>query len=293
MPVSAVSFSVHRMDRLARALNPALVGAAIVIVLLRALLEDEHELGREEIEEKALFIRSSKGDSDAREQLITRYLPLAHRLARRYWYGREPLDDLLQVAGMGLVKAIDRFDPARGMMFPAYAVPTILGELKRHFRDNGWALHVPQRVQARAFRVERATDDLRRQLGRSPSLRELSEATGVGVQDVEEAVEAAASAFEAVSLDSSRRSGGEESSESFEDALGTEDERYELIEYGASIQPALKALPPRERLILYLRFVEDLTQCEIGKLMGISQMHVSRLLRRALARLRTVANANA
>jgi len=239
-------------------------------------------------DEEILFRRNQDGDEGAREQIFERYLPLAHRLARRYWHGREPLDDLLQVAGVGLVKAVDRFDPDRGLAFQVYAVPTILGELKRHFRDTGWALHVPQRVQARAIQVERASDELRRSLGRTPSAREVSEATGASLREVIEAAEAASSAAETISLETSSRG---EDSDTVADSLGTEDERYELIEYEATIQPALRALPPRERLILHLRFVDDLTQFEIAGRMGISQMHVSRLLRRALTRLRTVANA--
>jgi RNA polymerase sigma-B factor len=241
--------------------------------------------------DSSLFKRSRNGDSEARDEIVSRYMPLSHRLARRYWHGREPLDDLLQVAGVGLVKAVDRFDPDRGMPFSAYAVPTILGELKRHFRDTRWALHVPQRVQSRALEVEKAAEDLRRRLGRSPSARELSESIGVDIRDVVEAVEAATSAADTVSFEAPR--GGEEAGDTVGDGLGQEDERYELIEYEASIAPVLRALPARERVILHLRFVEDLTQFEIGRVMGISQMHVSRLLRRALTRLRTVANADA
>jgi RNA polymerase sigma-B factor len=240
--------------------------------------------------ESSLFKRCRNGDGVARDEIVSRYLPLSHRLARRYWYGRESLDDLFQVAGVGLVKAVDRFDPDRGMPFSAYAVPTILGELKRHFRDTRWALHVPQRVQTRALQVDRAAEDLRRGLGRSPSAGELAEAIGVDIREVVEAVEAATAA-DTVSFEAPR--GGDDASDTVGDALGREDERYELIEYEASIAPVLRALPARERAILHLRFVEDLTQFEIGRVMGISQMHVSRLLRRALTRLRAVANADA
>jgi RNA polymerase sigma-B factor len=239
-------------------------------------------------DEGELFCRCGDGDSDAREELVHRYLPLARRLARRYAHGREPFEDLSQVAGVGLVKAIDRFDPEVGMSFSAYAIPTILGELKRHFRDAGWALHVPQRVQTRVLQLERATDELRRQLGRSPSPAEVSEATGASVADVLEAAEAS-SALEAVSLESGPAFAGEDGGDSYRERLGSDDEHYDLIEYEASLEPVLKALPPRERLILHLRFDNDLTQFEIGQLLGISQMHVSRLLRRALARLRAVA----
>ena len=240
-------------------------------------------------DEERLFLKAGAGDMQARDEIVQRYLPLAQRLARRYWYGREPLDDLLQVAGMGLVKAVDRFEPERGMPFPPYAVPTILGELKRHFRDSGWAVRVPQRLQSRVIEVERTADDLRRQLGRSPLPAEVADAVGVSVQEVVEAAEAAA-AVDVVSLDSTP---SEDRGEALRNTLGVDDERFDLIEYEATIQPALKALPPRERLILHLRFSEDLTQFEIGEMMGISQMHVSRLLRRSLTRLRAVAEAGA
>ena len=238
--------------------------------------------------DEGLFIRSRAGDGDARELLVERYLPLAHRLARRYWYGREPLDDLLQVSGMGLVKAIDRFEPDRGMPFSAYAVPTILGELKRHFRESSWALRVPQRLRARAIKVERAGDQLRAQLGRSPSANEVAQATGESVHDVVEALEATR-AHEALSLDSTGQAGDDGEQRPVSDRIGADDENYELVEYEAAIAPVLNALPTRERLILHLRFAEDLTQFEIGELLGISQMHVSRLLRKALARLQVVA----
>jgi RNA polymerase sigma-B factor len=262
--------------------------AVVLVIVSRSSLGGEANRGGDG--DSSLFQRSREGDRDARERVIERYLPLANRLARRYWYGREPLDDLLQVARVGLVKAVDRFDAERGMPFSAYAVPTILGELKRHFRDTGWALHVPQRVQARALQVEHATEDLRRRLGRTPSAREVAEATGVELREIVEAAEASAAA-DTVSLETA--GSGEGHNESVADVLGSEDERYELVEWEASIAPALRALPARERVILHLRFVEDLTQFEIGAMMGISQMHVSRLLRRSLARLRAVANADA
>jgi RNA polymerase sigma-B factor len=270
--------------------GPILSAAIAVLVATTRLAAGERSQdgGLSEQEER-LFNRVRAGDLDARDELVERYLPLAQRLARRYWYGREPLDDLLQVAGMGLVKAVDRFEPERGMPFPPYAVPTILGELKRHFRDSGWAVRVPQRLQSRVIEVERTADDLRRQLGRSPQPAEVADAVGVSVQEVVEAAEAAA-AIDVVSLDSTP---SDDRTESLRNTLGIDDERYDLIEYEASIQPALKALPSRERMILHLRFAEDLTQFEIGELMGISQMHVSRLLRRSLSRLRAVAEAGA
>jgi RNA polymerase sigma-B factor len=254
--------------------------------------ESDGPPGREAQDERAreaqeLFERVHRGDVAARDALIERFLPLARQLARRYQRAEEPLDDLVQVASVGLVKAVDRFDPRRGVAFSSYAVPTILGELKRYFRDSGWALHVPRGVQERAMQVDRAIKELAGRLGRSPSVTEVAEHTKSSVEDVLGAMEAS-QAYEAVSLESERR-GGEAGSDTYADTIGAEDERYDLVEYGAAIAPALRALPSRDRLILHLRFVEDLTQSEIAERIGVSQMQISRLIRRALTRLRTVA----
>jgi RNA polymerase sigma-B factor len=238
-------------------------------------------------EAQALFERVHTGDSAARDALVERFLPLARQLARRYQRANEPLDDLVQVASVGLVKAVDRFDPQRGVAFSSYAVPTILGELKRYFRDSGWALHVPRGVQERAMQVDRAIKELAGRLGRSPSVTEVAEHTGVSVEDVLGAMEAS-QAYEAVSLEA-ERGGGEGGSDTYADTIGAEDDRYDLVEYGAAIAPALRTLAPRDRVILHLRFVEDLTQSEIAERIGVSQMQISRLIRRALTRLRTVA----
>jgi RNA polymerase sigma-B factor len=237
--------------------------------------------------DRRLFERCREDrDLTAREELIARFLPLARRLARRYWWGRDQADDLAQVAAIGLVKAIDRFDPERGVAFATYAVPTIIGELKRHLRDTGWALHVPQRMQERVLDVERAAEHLRTELGRSPTAEEVARHVGLTTACVAEAA-AAATAFETVPLE--RTAAGEPDSVRRGPVLAFEDERFDLIEYGATIQPALDALPPRDRLILRMRFVEDMTQAEIASRLGISQMHVSRLLRQSLARLRAAA----
>jgi len=236
-----------------------------------------------------LFERLGQGDAAAREALVERFLPLARQLARRYQRANEPLDDLIQVASMGLVKAVDRFDPARGAAFSSYAVPTILGELKRYFRDSGWALHVPRGTQERAMQVDRTIKELARHQGRSPSVAEVAEHIGAPVEDVLSAMEAS-QAYEAVSLES-ERTGSDPGSDSYADSIGSEDGGYELVEYSASIAPALQALPPRDRLILHLRFAEDLTQSQIAERIGVSQMQVSRLIRRSLARLRQVAQA--
>jgi len=168
-------------------------------------------------------------------------------------------------------------------------VPTILGELKRYFRDSGWAVHVPRGMQERVMKLDSAAQELHRKLGRSPSPKELGAQLECSEEEVLEAMEAA-SAYDAVSLEQQRGTDPDNSgSDTFQDTLGTEEERYELVEYGATIAPTLKALSARERLILHLRFVEDMTQSEIADRIGVSQMHVSRLIRRSLARLRTVA----
>jgi RNA polymerase sigma-B factor len=239
-------------------------------------------------EDRRLLIQYHRhGDEGAREELVERLLPLARRMARRYRRSDEPLDDLIQVATLGLIKAIDRFDPARETAFSSYAVPTMLGELKRYFRDNGWAVHVPRGMQERVMQVDNAVKDLSRRMGRSPSAAEVADALGIGTEQVLEAMEAA-SAYDAVSLES-YRFGDEGDGETYAESIGVEDGRYELVEYGATIAPTLAALPARDRVVLHLRFVEDLTQAEIAERVGVSQMHVSRLIRRALERLRTVA----
>jgi RNA polymerase sigma-B factor len=244
--------------------------------------EDRAQRSRED---RRLLLRYHQhGDAAAREELVERFLPLARQLARRYQRTNEPLDDLMQVASVGLVKAIDRFDPDRGTAFSTYAVPTILGELKRYFRDSGWAVHVPRGMQERVMKLDTAAQELHRRIGRSPSPKELGTELGLSEEEVLEAMEAA-SAYDAVSLEQ-QKGDPDESKDTFQDSLGTEEERYELVEYGAAIAPTLKALTPRERLILHLRFVEDLTQSEIAERIGVSQMHVSRLIRRSLAQLR-------
>ena len=235
-----------------------------------------------------LFASMKAGDPHAREDLIERFLPLARQLARRYQRAAEPLDDLVQVASIGLVKAVDRFDAGRGVAFSSYAVPTILGELKRYFRDSGWAVHVPRGMQERAMQVDRSIKELAGRLGRSPSVDEVAEHTHTSVEDVLGAMEAGL-AYEAVSLDSERGNPTEPSAETVADGIGEADERFELVEYGASIAPAVKALSDRDRLILHLRFVEDLTQSQIADRIGVSQMQISRLIRRSLARLRAAA----
>jgi RNA polymerase sigma-B factor len=238
--------------------------------------------------EQLLFRRYQRdGDLHARRQLIDRYLPLARSLARRYERRGESLEDLVQVASLGLVKAIDRFDPERGLSFSSYAVPTMLGELRRHFRDSGWALHLPRGMQERVLKVNAAVERMSGELGRSPSPQQIADELNLSVEEVLEAI-AANAAYETAPLDTPLRS-GEEGSQTVAETVGDEDPRFELIEDRASIGPALRMLPERDRLILHLRFVEGLTQSEIAQKIGVSQMHISRLIRRALERVRTVA----
>jgi RNA polymerase sigma-B factor len=241
-------------------------------------------------EEHELFERYLKcGDMSAREQLVERFLPLAKRLARRYERASEPLEDLVQVASVGLVKAIDRFELEQGSGFSSYAVPTILGELKRHFRDAGWALHVPRGMQERVLKVNEAVERLSGPIGASPSPQVVALELRMPVEEVLEAMEAGA-AYDTISLDAPLRS-AEDDGASLGDAVGMIDDRLDLVEHSASLGRALRAMPERERSILFLRFAEGLTQVEIAERIGISQMHVSRLIRRALDRLRVVAGA--
>jgi RNA polymerase sigma-B factor len=229
-------------------------------------------------------------DPATREALVERFLPLARQLARRYQRGSEPFDDLLQVASLGLVKAVDRFDPERGVAFSSYAVPTILGELKRYFRDAGWAVHVPRGVQERVMKVDKTVARLTVDLGHAPSVPEVAAEMGLELEEVLEAMDAS-QAYDAISLDAGRDSDRPDDG-TIGDTLGEEDGRLDLVEYGATIAGTLKALPERDRQVLKLRFYDDLTQSEIAAQIGVSQMQVSRLIRRALERLRTVAEAS-
>ena len=227
----------------------------------------------------------------SRDELIRRYLPLARRLAARYRHTSEPLDDLVQVASMGLVLAATRYDPARGTSFSSYAIPTIVGELRRHIRDHGWAARVPRGLQENVLRITAASAELSGSLGRSPTPRELADATGLDSAAVLEAMEAG-SAYEAESLDH-RPGRDDEAGDSLLATLGREDPGYTLVEYGVAMAPAMSELSEQERAILAMRFVEDLTQSEIARRVGVSQMQVSRLLRRSLDRLQAATAAAA
>jgi RNA polymerase sigma-B factor len=236
-------------------------------------------------EDRRLLLRYHRdGDVRAREELVVRFLPLARQLARRYRRDPESLDDLVQVASVGLVKAIDRFDPERTTAFSSYAVPTMVGELKRYFRDYGWAVHVPRGMQERTVAVQATVSRLAKEQGRSPSAEEIAAELDLAEEEVVEALEAAL-AYDALSLDAPRPGGEEPDDSRFGDTIGEEDERFELIELGATIAPALRDLPPRERRILKMRFVDDMTQSQIAAEVGVSQMHVSRLIRRSLAQV--------
>jgi RNA polymerase sigma-B factor len=223
------------------------------------------------------------GDINARDQLVERFLPFARDLARRYSHGDESLEDLVQVASIGLLKAVDRFDPDRGTEFASYAAPTMIGELKRHFRDYGWSLHVPRDLQERALAATRTVEALSANRGRSPTTRELAAELGCGPEDVLEALEAASS-YRAVSLDApiDPDAGGGVAAAA---VVGTEEPGYELVEEREAIARSWHVLPELEQRVVGLRFFHDLTQREIGERIGYSQMHVSRLIRRALARL--------
>jgi RNA polymerase sigma-B factor len=229
-----------------------------------------------------------KKDPRARECLVECYLPLARKLAARY-RGRagEPFDDLLQVASVGLLKAIDRFDPDRGTAFSTFAVPTILGELKRYFRDTGWSAHVPRGAQELALKVQEAEQAISSRLGRSPTAAELAQYMEMSVEEVLDGLEAAA-AHHATSLDVPHDELDGES-RSLSDVLGEDDPRFERIDASLTVASAATELSERELRVLELRFSGELTQSEIAKRLGISQMQVSRILRRALARLREIA----
>jgi RNA polymerase sigma-B factor len=247
---------------------------------------EEEDSVRVRVSDAELFARAREHeDPRARELLIERYLPLARRLARRYQRAEEPLEDLVQVASLGLVKAIDRFDVQRRVVFSSYAVPTILGELKRHFRDHTWSVRVPRDLQELALRVDRSVTRLSVGKRRSPSVAEIAEAVGASQEQVLEALEAGG-AYRAGSLDAPRVAQGEQEGESIADTLGEEESGFQRAEERATLEPLLVQISARERLVLELRFGEDLTQAEIGERIGVSQMQVSRLIRQALARLR-------
>jgi RNA polymerase sigma-B factor len=227
-------------------------------------------------------------DERARQELVERFLPLARKLASRYMNPYEPFDDLVQVATIGLLGAVDRFDPARGVSFPSFAIPTILGELKRYFRSTGWSAHVPRGAQELALRVDRAARQLEARVGRSPTVRELEDHLGLPTEDVLTGLEAG-SAHYSVSLDAPPAARSTDSEpEPLAATIGDEDQLIGLVETRLSLSAAMKRLPHLEREALGLRLSEDLKQTEIASRLGCSQMQVSRLLRRAAATVRAL-----
>jgi RNA polymerase sigma-B factor len=218
-----------------------------------------------------------------RDELVELHLPLVEHFARRFANRGEPYDDLLQVGTIGLIKAVDRFDLGRGVEFSTYATPTIVGEIKRHFRDRGWAIRVPRRLQELRLALAGATNEMTQELGRAPTVAELAERVGVSEEEVIEGLESS-NAYATLSLDAPES--GEDSAWSMVDAIGEDDEAMEHVENRETVKPLLEALDPREKHILTLRFFRGMTQSQIAAEVGISQMHVSRLLSRTLQRLR-------
>jgi RNA polymerase sigma-B factor len=218
-----------------------------------------------------------------RDELIERYIPLAESLSRRYQHSGQPLDDLVQVASIGLLKAVDRFDPERGVTFESYAIPTILGELKRYHRDQGWSVRMPRRLQEHTLLIKDAIPLLSQDLGRSPTIGEIAGHAQLSEEEVLEAMDAQ-DAYASISLDAPIDEDADSSTLS--DRLATDVEEYEIAEEWAEFEPHLNALPDRERKILVLRFFRDWTQSQIAEELGISQMHVSRLLSQTLQKLR-------
>jgi len=224
-----------------------------------------------------------QGDLQAREKLIEQYMSLVRSLARRYAYRGEQPEDLVQIGAIGLIKAIDRFDLERGVELTTYATPTIIGEIKRHFRDKGWSVRVPRGLQELNVQLSRLVEQLTVQLGRSPTIPELAKAAGVQEEDVLEALESGR-AYTSLSL--SVGGGGDDDDLDPLESIGSEEREYEASEDRVILAPGFKALDERERRILQLRFFEGLTQSQIAQQVGISQMHVSRLIRRSLETIR-------
>jgi RNA polymerase sigma-B factor len=234
-------------------------------------------------DEELLDIHYREGDLAARDELVDRFMPFARKLAVRYMHSREPMDDLVQVASIGLLNAIERFDPELGKKFTAFAAPTIVGELKRHFRDKGWTIHVPRDLQERALAVSRHAERLSTELGRSPTVDELSEAIDCTIAQIVEAIDAGEN-YQLTSLDAPAAQDDDEGS-ALSDMLGGEDDGFELAEERQALASTWAQLPALERQVLGLRLVHDLTQREISQQIGYSQMHVSRLLRRSMLAL--------
>src|SRR4051812_8557806 len=248
------------------------------------MIKDRHQVGSlAEPETRRAPPAPSRGDVLSRDAMVDRYLPLARHLARGYRGGAD-IDDLEQVASLGLLKAIERFDPGRGLAFSTFAVPTIRGELRRYFRDHGWAVRVPRDVQERKQRLDAMMEGLTAELGRSPTVAELATAAGATSEQVLEALGTVTAHFP----DSLDRPGPEQD-DPIELIPGQDDPGYDGAENRAIVDDLLDQLPERERVILRLRFEKELTQAEIGSLLGLSQMQISRLIRRSIATLQEMA----
>ena len=226
---------------------------------------------------------SAASRDGARDELVHLHLPLVEHCARRFRNRGEPFEDLVQVGTIGLIKSIDRFDSDRGVEFSTYATPTIIGEIKRYFRDKGWAIRVPRRLQELRMQIGAATAELTQSLGRSPTPRELAENIGCTVEEIIEGIESS-NAYSTLSLDAGDDS--DDGAASMLDAIGVDDAGLEHVEIRESIKPLLDRLDPREKKILLLRFFKNMTQSQIADEIGVSQMHVSRLLNRTLEQLR-------
>lgn len=233
---------------------------------------------------RELFRRYKEdGDMEAREQLVMSHLNLVRFLANKFKNRGEPLDDLVQVGYLGLLKAIDRFDPDRGLEFTTYATPTILGEIKRHFRDKGWSVRIPRRLQELSAKVNQATDTLTTQFQRSPTIQEIADYLDASVDEVLEAMESS-SAYSSVPLEGTGSSENDDAP-SVIDRYGSEDNELAFTDDRLVIEEALRGFSPREREVIELRFLKGMTQIEIAEQLGISQVQVSRLLRRTLKKI--------
>jgi RNA polymerase sigma-B factor len=232
-----------------------------------------------------LFLRLTRAPNDpARDSLVRLHLPLVEHCARRFRNRGEPFEDLVQVGTIGLLKAIDRFEPERGLEFSTYATPTILGEIKRHFRDKGWAIKVPRRLQELRQAIGSASAELTQRLGRSPTARELADLIGCSVEEIVEGIDSG-NAYATLSLDAG--DAGDEGPSSVLAEYGVADHHLDQVEVRESLKPLLEDLDPRARSVLVLRFFKNLTQSQIAAEVGISQMHVSRILTKTLEDLRT------
>jgi RNA polymerase sigma-B factor len=242
----------------------------------------DREESRELLQQLASWPAEEPRRKGVRDRLVTLHMPLVEHLAGRFRNRGEPYDDLVQVATIGLIKAIDRYDPGRGIEFSTYATPTIIGEIKRWFRDKGWAVRVPRRLQELRLATTNATATLTQELGRSPTVGELAAHIGATEDEILEGIESA-SAYSTVSLDAPDRS---DDGPTLAETLGAEDQALEGVENRETLKPLLSRLTDRERRILMLRFFAGMTQSQIAAEVGISQMHVSRLLARTLSKLR-------